>query len=116
VGFRFYRRVHVFPGLTVNLSRSGPSLSVGVRGAHVTVGPCGVTKTVGLPGTGVFYTSRHGYHSGIHSAADHVANLPTASVPDTPRPATPANHGLGLGLGVLLLVALLLGLLLLSRA
>jgi hypothetical protein len=36
--FRFYRRVHIFPGLTVNVSRSGPSLSVGVRGAHVTVG------------------------------------------------------------------------------
>ncbi|MGO9056807.1 MAG: DUF4236 domain-containing protein [Candidatus Binataceae bacterium] len=30
--FRFYRRVHVFPGLTVNVSKSGPSLSVG--GVH----------------------------------------------------------------------------------
>jgi Protein of unknown function (DUF4236) len=32
--FRFYGRVHIFPGLTVNLSKSGPSLSVGVRGAQ----------------------------------------------------------------------------------
>jgi hypothetical protein len=31
--FRFYRRVHIFPGLTVNLSKFWPSLSVGVRGA-----------------------------------------------------------------------------------
>src|SRR5271154_1994980 len=66
--FRFYRRVHIFPGLTVNLSKSGPSLSVGVRGAHVTVGPRGVTRTVGIPGSGIFYTSRTGYHSGVHSA------------------------------------------------
>src|SRR5271154_1046261 len=66
--FRFYRRVHIFPGLTVNLSKSGPSLSVGVRGAHVTVGKRGVTRTVGIPGSGVFYTSRTGYHSGVHSA------------------------------------------------
>jgi hypothetical protein len=26
--FRFYRRVNIFPDLSVNLSRSGPSLSV----------------------------------------------------------------------------------------
>jgi len=55
--------------MSVNLSRSGPSLSVGVRGAHVTVGRRGVTRTVGIPGTGLFYTSRRGYHSGYHSAS-----------------------------------------------
>jgi len=66
--FRFYRRVHIFPGLSLNLSKSGPSLTVGVRGAHVMLGHRGVTRTVGLPGTGIYYTSRSGYHSGIHSA------------------------------------------------
>ena len=79
MGFRFYRRVHLCPGLSVNLSGSGPSLSVGVRGAHVTFGRRGVTRTVGLPGTGLFYTSRSGHHSGYHSA-----------VSDAPR--TPAEH------------------------
>jgi hypothetical protein len=77
VGFRFYRRVHLFPGVSVNLSRSGPSLSVGVRGAHVTVGPGRITKTVGLPGTGIFYTSRHGTHTGIHSAVAPAVQTPT---------------------------------------
>src|SRR5208337_642492 len=33
--FRFYRRVSIFPGLSVNVSKSGPSLTVGMRGAHV---------------------------------------------------------------------------------
>jgi hypothetical protein len=66
--FRFYRRAHIFPGLSVNLSRSGPSLTVGMRGAHVTVGSRGVTRTVGIPGTGIFYTSRQGRHTGFHSA------------------------------------------------
>ena len=28
-----------------------------------------IAFTVGIPGTGIFYTSRHGYHSGAHSAA-----------------------------------------------
>jgi magnesium-transporting ATPase (P-type) len=69
MGFRFYRRLRIAPGLSVNLSRSGPSLSLGVRGAHVTVGRKGVTKTIGLPGTGMFFTSRTGFHTGYHSAA-----------------------------------------------
>ena len=64
MGLRFYRRVHIFPGLTVNVSRSGPSLSMGVRGAHVTFGRRGVTRTVGIPGTGIYYTSRTRYHTG----------------------------------------------------
>ena len=76
VGLRFYRRVHLCPGLSVNLSRSGPSLSVGIRGAHVTVGRRGVTKTVGIPGTGLFYTSRRGLHSGYHSAKQDAPVAP----------------------------------------
>lgn len=65
--FRFFRRVHVLPGVTMNLSKSGPSFSMGVRGAHVTVGKRGVRRTVGIPGTGVFYTSTGGHHTGVHS-------------------------------------------------
>jgi len=66
--FRFYRRVSIFPGLSINLSKSGPSLTVGMRGAHVTVGSKGIRKTVGIPGTGIYYTSHSGYYSGAHSA------------------------------------------------
>jgi hypothetical protein len=73
---RFYRRVRIFPGLSVNLSWSGPSLSFGMRGAHVTVGRSGITKTVGIPGTGIYYTSYSGYHAGIHSAHREQAALP----------------------------------------
>jgi len=28
----------------------------------------GVTRTVGIPGTGIFYTSRSGRHTGAHTA------------------------------------------------
>jgi hypothetical protein len=58
------------PGLSLNISKSGPSLTVGVRGAHLTMGRKGITKSVGLPGTGIYYTSRSGYHTGYHSAHD----------------------------------------------
>jgi hypothetical protein len=66
--FRFYRRVHVFPGLSLNLSKSGPSFTMGMRGAHVTVGSRGVRRTVGIPGTGAYWTDSSGRHSGVHSA------------------------------------------------
>jgi hypothetical protein len=55
---RFFRRVRIIPGLRANLSRSGVSLSVGRRGAWYTAGPRGQRATVGLPGTGLFWTER----------------------------------------------------------
>jgi len=57
MGLRFRRRFSIAPGVAINLSRSGPSLSLGPRGAHVTVGHGHVRETVGLPGTGLSYTS-----------------------------------------------------------
>ncbi len=53
---RFWRRFRIAPGVTVNLSKTGGSLSFGPRGAKVTVGPRGTRATAGLPGTGLFYT------------------------------------------------------------
>ena len=73
MGLRFFRRLKIAPGLTLNLSKSGPSLSMGVRGAHVTVGKRGVRRTVGLPGTGLFYTTTSGRHTGAHTAHTFAA-------------------------------------------
>lgn len=57
MGFRFWRRIKIAPGLTLNLSKSGGSLSFGPRGAKFTVGSRGKRATMGIPGTGLFYTS-----------------------------------------------------------
>ena len=57
MGFlRFFRRIKIFPGLTLNLSKSGVSVSIGPRGFKWTIGPRGERVTVGLPGTGLSYT------------------------------------------------------------
>ncbi len=61
MGFRFFRRKKLFPGVMLNISRSGPSVSLGPRGAKFTVGPKGTRKTVGIPGTGFFYTAAEKY-------------------------------------------------------
>ncbi len=57
MSFRFFRRFKIAPGLTLNLSKAGASVSTGPRGAKATVGSRGSRGTVGLPGTGLFYTT-----------------------------------------------------------
>jgi len=60
MAFRFFRRVKIAPGVSVNLSKTGGSLSFGPRGAKVTVGKRGVRRTVGVPGTGMYWTEQAG--------------------------------------------------------
>lgn len=70
MGLRFRRSIRVLPGIRINLSRSGLSTSVGVRGAHVTVGHGKVRETVGVPGSGVSYTTTQSTRSEAYSAPD----------------------------------------------
>ena len=56
-GIRLFRRIKIAPGVTINVSKSGLSTSFGPKGAKITVGKRGIRKTVGIPGTGMYYTS-----------------------------------------------------------
>jgi len=58
MGFRFNRRISIFKGLRLNLSKSGPSVSVGGRGAWLTFGKKGTRATVGIPGTGMSWSEK----------------------------------------------------------
>src|SRR5438046_8312783 len=58
MGLRVWRRVRIAPGLTVNLSRRGASVSAGGRGHWLTAGRRGLRGTVGIPGTCGWYTAR----------------------------------------------------------
>ncbi|MBZ0252365.1 MAG: DUF4236 domain-containing protein [Candidatus Methylomirabilis sp.] len=57
MAFRFRKSFKLAPGLRVNLSKSGASLSLGGRGASFNVGSRGTRATVGIPGTGLSYTT-----------------------------------------------------------
>jgi hypothetical protein len=72
MGFRFSRRIKILPGVTVNLSRSGVSTSLGVKGAHVTIGHGQVRETVGIPGSGLSYTHVDKTHAEAPGAAQSV--------------------------------------------
>lgn len=58
MGFRFNRRISIFKGLRLNLSKSGPSVSVGGRGTWLTFGKKGTRATVGIPGTGMSWSEK----------------------------------------------------------
>ena len=55
MGLRFQRRLTIVPGVRLNFSKSGVSTSLGVRGAHLTLGKT-PRVTVGLPGFGLSWT------------------------------------------------------------
>jgi tetratricopeptide (TPR) repeat protein len=69
LAFRFWQRVRLAPGVTLNLSKSMASVSLGPRGAAYTISPRGNRATVGLPGTGLFYTVHDRQRSGRGGAA-----------------------------------------------
>ncbi len=58
MGFRFQKRISILPGVRLNLSKSGASMSVGPRGASVNIGKRGIFGNVGIPGTGLSYRER----------------------------------------------------------
>lgn len=55
--FRFRRSVKILPGLRWNIGKRGSSFSVGGRGMTVNFSKRGTRTTVGIPGSGLSYTS-----------------------------------------------------------
>jgi Protein of unknown function (DUF4236) len=55
MGLRFQRRIKLFPGFTLVISKSGISFTLGGKGAGVNISKSGATGNVGIPGTGVSY-------------------------------------------------------------
>ena len=72
MGFRFRKSISIIPGVRVNLSNSGLGLSLGPRGASVSVGRSGVYANLGLPGTGLSYRTRLDSKRGQHSDSSSV--------------------------------------------
>lgn len=57
MGFRFRKTIKLFPGVRLNLSKSGVSTSIGKSGFTVNLKGEKTTTTVGIPGTGLSYRS-----------------------------------------------------------
>lgn len=56
MGLRFRKSVKILPGVKLNFSKSGTSVTIGKRGMSANFSSQGTRATVGIPGTGVSYT------------------------------------------------------------
>lgn len=103
MGWRFRRSVTLMPGVRVNFGLRGPSVSVGGKGFRTTFGSNGrVTRSIGIPGTGLSYVTTSGGRSRQSSGGRvpssrpaqlaggtaHTASVQRSAQP-SPQPATP---------------------------
>lgn len=65
---RFRKSIRIMKGVRVNFSKSGMSLTAGVRGASVNIGPRGTYLNTGIPGTGLYNRTRIGGSSSSRSS------------------------------------------------
>jgi len=94
MAFRFHKSIRVLPGVRIDLNKRSTSISIGGRGAHVTVGHGKVRETIGLPGTGVSYTHVSSSHQAKAEAPGPAQPAPLAEPPqDEPLPVGVAWRG-----------------------
>lgn len=97
MGFRFRKSVKIAPGVRLNIGKKSVGISAGVKGARVSVNSKGrVTKTVGLPGTGLSYTKTGKIGGGAASSTDKhdqtaPEHTPTVDLPPI-DPQPPHSH------------------------
>ena len=53
MAIRFKKTKKILPGVKLNLSKSGVSVTAGVKGASINIGKNGVYRNLGIPGTGI---------------------------------------------------------------
>lgn len=59
MGLNFRKSITILPGVRLNLSKSGVSASFGRKGMRQSISTSGrATTTLGIPGTGVYYTKQ----------------------------------------------------------
>ncbi len=62
MGLNFRKSFKIAPGVRLNVGKKGiSSLSVGGKGARVSIGKKGTTTSVGIPGSGLSYSSHTPY-------------------------------------------------------
>lgn len=76
MGLRFRRSIKIAPGVRVNLNKKSASVTFGPKGLKHTVSTTGKSHTtVGVPGTGLSYTT----------SSDQPARAPAAQRPTSPK-------------------------------
>jgi tetratricopeptide (TPR) repeat protein len=89
VGFSYRKSIKLAPGVRMTFSKSGVGYSLGGRGYRVTKTASGrVTRTVGIPGTGLSHTKT------VAGSAARPARRGPASAPQPQYPPAPPRPGM----------------------
>lgn len=85
MAWRFRRSVQILPGVKINFNRKSTSLTIGGHGIHKTFSSTGRTTTsLGIPGTGLYYTTSTGRKNQQTSKQTYAVQPSYATVPATP--------------------------------
>ncbi len=116
MGFRFRKSFKVAPGVRVNVGKKSVGVSVGGKGARVSVNSSGrVTKSASIPGTGISYVKSEnlkGRKNNISRTEDYTSDdsvsTPNSIAVSTPSPSqnpkNSNNHRVLQVIGILLIV------------
>ncbi len=92
MGFRFRRSLKILPGIRLNLSGSGASVSLGTKGLRYTIGTKGKHATVGIPGTGLSYSHYQPYRrpqsSQVNAPIDSDETIESSSIDEIQNSST----------------------------
>ena len=81
MSLKFRKRIRVFPGFTLNLSKTGMSATLGIKGCSVNIGPNGTYLNTGIPGTGIYDRIR----------IDNPSENKNSNSPETPNNIVPSS-------------------------
>lgn len=95
MGFRFRKSIKVAPGVKLNFGKNSIGVSAGVKGARVSVNSKGrVTKSVGIPGTGISYVKTSKLGGSLSAPKQNIAyanNIANSSVGNNDVPPYDSN-------------------------
>ena len=87
MGFVARKSFKVMPGVRMTVSKSGLSASAGVPGARISKSSSGrTTRTVGIPGTGVYHTKSTSSGQSKSGNQSRAASPPPAAAPRSTKP------------------------------
>jgi tetratricopeptide (TPR) repeat protein len=81
-GFQFRKSFQLLPGVRLNISKRGASLSLGPDGAHITTGTAGTYFHLDLPGSGAYYRRKLDTKSSKKEARSKDGEMQTSDAPE----------------------------------
>lgn len=92
MAWNFRKRITLFPGLRLNLSSGGVSVSVGPRGANFNFSKRGVTGNLSIPSTGVYKREKIVSSTRKKGTSAIVPPFPIEPIGDIEPPTIPKRN------------------------